>query len=88
MYLFVNTPLEAIRESVDISNRFLLFTGILTLLLSSVIIFRIARGFAKPVRELSEQTKRIAKLDFSQKYEVKSQDEIVRRVENVNQLSS
>lgn len=88
MYLFVNTPLEAIRESVDISNRFLLFTGILTLLLSGVIIFRIARGFAKPVRELSEQTKRIAKLDFSQKYEVKSQDEIGRLMENVNQLSS
>lgn len=87
-YLMVNTPLQAISESVDISNRFLLVTGFFSLALSGFFIFWIARSFSRPILELSEITTSISQLDFSRKYERGGKDEIGRLGESVNRLST
>ncbi len=87
-YMMVNTPLQAISESVEIFNRFLILTGIFSLFLSGFLIFWIARSFSRPILELSEITTSISQLDFSRKYERGGKDEIGRLGQSVNRLST
>jgi signal transduction histidine kinase len=86
-YMILSTPLAALKESADIANTFFLFTGILTILLGSVISFFFAKRFTKPILELNDITQKMSTLDFSTKYDVKTQDEIGGLGKNINSLS-
>lgn len=85
--LILNTPLEAIDESTAIANRFLLFTGILTVLIGSILAFIFARRFTRPILELNEIAQNMAHLDFSRKYRADSEDEIGELGQSINSLS-
>lgn len=85
--LLLNTPLAAIDESTAIANRFLLFTGILTVLIGSIVAFLFARRFTRPILELNDIAQNMARLDFSRKYQVDSEDEIGELGQSINSLS-
>lgn len=85
--IFIRTPLEAIRESVKISNSFLIFVGSICILISSIITFLISRAFTKPIKELNEIALSMANLDFSKKYVVTTNDEIGTLGKSINTLS-
>ena len=87
LYLVINSPLDSIWESVEISNQFLLIAGIFTLFLSMVIIWYISRTFTRPIKELLGITHKIAKLDFSARYKDLNGNEIGRLGESINELS-
>jgi signal transduction histidine kinase len=87
-YLILSTPIASISESVRIANRFFLFTGLLTLIAGSVIIYFLARKLTRPILELNDIAQRMAKLDFSQKYRVASSDEVGQLGESINSLST
>lgn len=86
-YILMNTPIQAIRESADIANRFSLFTGILTIIAGSVIIFIVAGRFSRPILELNGIAQKMSTLDFSRRYTVKSRDEIGQLGQSINSLS-
>jgi signal transduction histidine kinase len=86
--LILSTPLEAIDESIAIANRFLLFTGIITVLIGSIMAFIFARRFTRPILELNRIAQNMAHLDFSQKYKVNSKDEIGELGQSINSLSN
>ena len=50
----MTTPLDSIRESAAISNRFLMYVGIAVILVSSVILYFITRRVTAPIQELSQ----------------------------------
>lgn len=83
----MTTPLASIRESVELSNRFLAYVGIAALILGSVIIYFVSKTVTSPIMKLSEIAKRMSKLDFEAKYEGHSQDEIGVLGNSVNVLS-
>ena len=83
----MTTPLASIRESVDLSNRFLAYVGIAALVLGSVIIYFVSKTVTSPVLKLSEIAERMSNLDFDAKYEGHSQDEIGVLGNSVNVLS-
>ena len=83
----MTTPLASIRESVELSNRFLAYVGIAALILGSVIIYFVSKTVTSPILKLSEIAKRMSKLDFEAKYEGHSQDEIGVLGNSVNVLS-
>lgn len=85
--VFIRTPLEAIRESVDISNSFLILVGSICVLISSIITFIVSRAFTKPITELNDIALSISNLDFTKKYTVSSKDEIGTLGESINKLS-
>ena len=60
----MTTPLASIRESVELSNRFLAYVGIAALILGSVIIYFVSKTVTSPILKLSEIAKRMSKLDF------------------------
>ncbi len=85
--LVLSTPLTAISESTAIANRFNLFTGILTMLLGGIAVYLYANRLTKPILELNKLAQGMAKLDFSIKYPVQSQDEVGQLGSSINSLS-
>jgi len=86
-FIYLRSPLEFVKESINISNSFLLTIIVFLLFCSGVLSYFISRSFTKPIRELNEMTKRMAKLDFSEKYKVTTNDEIGMLGNSINSLS-
>lgn len=86
LFLFRN-PLESIRESVSLANRFLAYVGIGSALVSAVIILIVSGKVTKPIKELTDISERMIHLDFDAKYTGKSRTEIALLGQNINELS-
>lgn len=86
-YIFIRTPMESIRESVKVTNHFLLIIGLIALNFSSVFAFVISKTFTKPIKELNTIAKNMSELDFSKEYEITSNDEIGTLGQSINHLS-
>lgn len=84
---FLRTALESIRESVAISNRFLAYVGIVSVLVSGIIIWILTRKYTEPIRELVSISEKMAHLDFNVKYRGEIENEIGILGENINFMS-
>lgn len=83
----LRTPLESIRESVGLSNRFLAYVGIVSTIISGIIIWFLTKRFTRPILELAWISERVAKLDFNVKYSGERNNEIGILGENINFMS-
>lgn len=86
-YLLLSTPLVSVQESAAVANRFFLFTGLLTILIGSLVVYIFARRFTKPILELNAIAQKMSELDFTQKYVPTSNDELGELGERINSLS-
>lgn len=86
-YFIMRTPLESIRDSVMLSNRFYVQIGTVAIVISALIIYLFSRKLTKPVLELADISKRMTALDFDAKFESKGENEIDLLGEHMNQLS-
>ena len=86
-YMLV-TPIESIRDSADIANRFLIYTGVAMAVIGAIVIWLVTRMITDPILQLAHISERMAKLDFDAKYEGKTQNEIGLLGDNMNQLST
>lgn len=86
-YVFIRTPVESIRESVKVSNHFLLIVGLIALGFSGIFAFVISKTFTRPIKELNSIAKNMSELDFSKEYTVASSDEIGTLGQSINTLS-
>ncbi|MCI5584263.1 MAG: HAMP domain-containing histidine kinase [Lachnospiraceae bacterium] len=84
----LRTPLEGIRDSVKISNRFLAYIGTVAALTSGVVIWGLARKYTEPIQELVEISEKVANLDFNAKYTGQTDDEVGVLGANINHMSS
>lgn len=64
----MTTPLDSIRESAAISNRFLMYVGIAVILVGSIILYFITSRVTSPIHELSRLSEKMSNLDFEAKY--------------------
>lgn len=83
----IRSPVESIRESVRISHRFLLYPGILVIILGTLILGVFARRISKPILRLSNISERMTHLDFDAKYDGNGAAEIEVLGRNINKLS-
>ncbi len=87
-YSFImRTPMESIRESVNISNRFFLYVGTIMIFLSGIVIWVITKKITRPILELTDISKRMIHLDFDAKYKGRTKNEFALLGENINKLS-
>ena len=86
-YFIMRTPLESIRDSVMVANRFYVGIGTVIIVMSAIIIYFFSRKVTKPVMELADLSQRMTALDFDAKYESKGENEIDILGEHMNQLS-
>lgn len=66
--ILMRTALEGIRESAEISNRFLLLVGLITIVISSIVGGFVSRRITRPILQLTDISKRMVDLDFEAKY--------------------
>ncbi len=86
LFLF-RTPLEGIRESVALANRFLAYVGIGAAIFSALVVLYVSRKITEPIMELTGISQRMCHLDFDAKYEGTSKTEIALLGQNINKLS-
>ena len=86
--IFIRTSVESIKESILITNKFLIIVGFISIVVSGITAMIIAKTLTKPIQELNTISQKMSKLDFSQKYEVESDDEIGMLGISINTLSS
>ena len=83
----LRSPLESIRESVTLANRFLASVGLGSALFSALIIYFVSRKITRPIMELAGISERMNRLDFEAKYTGNSKNEIAILGQNINALS-
>lgn len=84
----MSTPIESIRESADIANRFFAHVGIVVTLAGGVFIWLIAGKITNPIKKLSSISEQMVHLNFEAKYNGRARNEIGMLGENINKLSS
>lgn len=88
----MQTPLESIRESAGLANRFLAYVGVLGTLLGGIVIWTVSYRITRPIMELSDISGRMVHLDFEAKYDSRKHcstyNEIDMLGQNINELSS
>lgn len=83
----IRSPVESIRESVALSNRFLIYVGMGTLIICMGLVWYFSRRITKPIQELAELSDRMANLDFEAKYTSGGKNEIGELGDNFNRMS-
>ncbi|MBP3902648.1 MAG: HAMP domain-containing protein [Blautia sp.] len=86
-YFLIRTPLESITESVQISNRFYFFVGALVTAVSALILALLIRRLTRPIKELTVLSKRMASLDFEERYKSDAGNEIDVLGDSFNKMS-
>lgn len=84
----MRTPVESIRESAKIANRFFAYVGCMGTIAGGLIIWFVSRRITKPILELNTISERMVHLDFEAKYHGNAKNEIDLLGENINKLST
>ena len=84
----MRTPVESIRESAKVANRFFAYVGLSGTLAGGIIIWFVTRKITKPISELSSISEKMVHLDFNAKYDGKGRNEIDQLGQNINTLSA
>ena len=85
--VLLRSNVESMQESVKVANKFLIYAGMVSALVISVIMFFVSRRFTKPILQLAEISKEMSELNFDVKYTAKRKDEIGTLGNSMNVLS-
>ncbi len=83
----IRSPIESIRDSVKIANRFLAYVGMVATILSAVLIWFVTTRITRPIMQLKNISEKMTNLDFETKYQSQGKNEIDLLGEHINQLS-
>ena len=88
-HLYIRMPVTSIDESVKISNEFLSIIAIFVIIIGGTVLSVVSRRFSEPIVELNQIAKKMANLDFSQKYKSSyANDEVDMLGNSINKLST
>lgn len=85
--ILMRSNVESMQESVKVANKFLLYAGIGSAVIISLIMFFVSRKFTRPILQLADIAKDMSELNFDVKYTVRSKDEIGKLGNSINILS-
>ena len=70
-FILIRTPIQGIKDNVHISNTFITYIGIVTLIIGIIAAFVLSSYISKPIKQLSNIAERMSELDFDIKYDGK-----------------
>ncbi len=86
--IMIRSAVEGIRESTNLTNRFLIYVGILALILSVGASAILSRRITRPIKQLTDISKKMTQLDFDAEYvSQKKRNEVDVLGEHMNRLS-
>ena len=83
----LSTPLESVKEPVELFNNVLIILSIFSIAIGSIIIYLNAYRIAVPIKKLALLSEKMAKLDFNSKYDDVREDEIGILGNSMNEMS-
>ena len=86
-WFLIATPLESMTQTAHLSMVFYVIVGVVTILLSIFIIALIIRKYTEPIALLTEQSKRMADLDFDARYTGLETNEIGELGQSFNKMA-
>lgn len=86
-WYIISCTVESIRDSVKLTNRFLAYLGVISVLVGCLVCWLIAGRFTKPILKLADISEKMTQLDFEAKYQGKEKNEIALLGANINKLS-
>ncbi|ANN35535.1 two-component sensor histidine kinase (plasmid) [Bacillus thuringiensis serovar coreanensis] len=87
-YIFSMTSLQPVDEAVQMIQDYYVYIIMFVLLLIFLASFYYSKKIARPLLQINKTTKKIAKLDFSERVPVVTKDEIGDLSQNINVLSN
>lgn len=85
--ILMQITLDSIEENVRIFNLFIITLGVIFIVISIIVIYFIASGFTKPIKELSTIAEGMSEMDFGVKYTGNDKSELGRLGRSMNRLS-
>lgn len=85
--LIISTPFSSVKEPVNIITSFHLKIVLTALVIGYILSIILSRILTSSIIDLAETAKHVAKLDFSQEFKVRSNDEIGVLGENLNSMA-
>ncbi|MBR2407348.1 MAG: HAMP domain-containing protein [Lachnospiraceae bacterium] len=85
--ILMRSNVESMQESMRVANKFLIYAGLASAIVISVIMLFVGRRFTKPILRLATISKEMSELNFDVKYEGKGKDEIGELGKSMNVLS-
>lgn len=87
VFILIRSSLVSMQQGIHNTNVFLTYVGIFIAFIGCVALYYISKMFTGPILSLADIAKRMSTLDFTAKYDVKSQDEIGELGQSINILS-
>lgn len=86
-YIMLRSSIESIEESAQISNQFFVYVTICVCIISFLAMLSISQRFTGEILDLAKIARKMSHLDFEEKYDVTTEDEIGILGESINTLS-
>lgn len=86
-HILIRASVAGITESVRISNRFFLYISLIAAMIGFLVMYFVSNRFLGPITVLTNIAKRMSQLDFTVKYQVKTEDEVGILGNSMNMLS-
>ena len=87
-FVYLRANYQNMKDSVYISNRFIMIIGMFAVIIGAVAMFYIGRSFTNPVRKLAEVADKMANLEFDVECDVNRDDEIGQLGKSMNAMSN
>ncbi|MEE6449343.1 ATP-binding protein [Gottfriedia acidiceleris] len=85
--IFAITSLQPVNEAMYVLKDFYLYAFIIALLLIVIVSFYYSKLITKPLLKMNSVTNQLAKLNFNEKIDIQSDDEIGQLSKSINSLS-
>ncbi|MCI5937595.1 MAG: HAMP domain-containing histidine kinase [Eubacterium sp.] len=86
-WVYVRSNYQSIAESTAVSNRFMLYVGMIVTFLGMFIMLFVSNQYTKPILQLARHAENMKKLNFSNRYTGNRTDEIGILGNSMNALS-
>lgn len=86
-YVEISSSIDAMKDSIHAASNFILYLSLLVTVIGTITIIYVSSKISKPIVKIGKLTADMANLDFSQRIEVNSNDEIGDLCKNINLLS-
>ena len=86
-YIILSRSVMSVYENINAANKLTIVTAFTLMIVGFTFIFHFSRSITKPILEVSKNAKEIANLNFSNKLNIVSKDEIGILAQSINEIS-
>lgn len=86
-YIILSRSVKSVYENINAANNLTIVTAVILMIIGFVFIFYFSRSVTKPILEISKNAKEIANLNFSNRLNVITEDEIGILAKSINEIS-